>query len=254
MNSLSTFNKEYSSTKQFDKKFIIRSLATADIDEVANLVADVHFTCHPVIINLPETELVLEKLAEIRKYVIESIVDQDLSIVAVDQNNDKIVGFMGSFDRVKPPATMKSSIPNPQAEAVWECVDIFTKKYPEFYNVTEEKKLGHICFLVVHMEYQGLGLATEIMKSVNEHPKLLEFEKLEGDAASAFSLSVMKKVGFEVFDAIEFEKMQTSTGIYPLKDIREALKKKNLSPDHLHWTAMVLDRTKRRTVNTSEES
>jgi len=94
------------------------------------------------------------------------------------------------------------------------------------------------------MDYQGLGLATRIMEIIFDHPKLLQFDKIEGDAASSFSLRLMTKLGFEVVDQIEYEKMTTPDGERPFKDIHENLKRRNLSPDHIHFTFLVLDRTK----------
>jgi len=174
-----------------------------------------------------------------------SVLDQDLSVVAIDKSNGKIVGFIGAYDNAKPmqmPENINDA--DPEFMPLMECLGVFKKKYPQYFELKEEKKVAHLCFLVVDLSYQGYGLATGISDVVKDHPKLLEFGVLEAEAASKYSLSIFQKLGFKVVDSVEYETLETATGERPFKDIKENLKKKNLSEEHLNFSFCVLDRTK----------
>ena len=234
-----TYYQEYPSRKDSSNKFIIRSFQEIDLDETAKLIADIHESHHPAMINVPNIKKDIQ-IATL-KGLIESIRDQDLSVVVLDYNTQKIIGFMGVYDIAKP-MTLPKELQGawPEVDPFIECLSIFDTKYAEFRHLKEEKKLAHLFFLVTHPDYQGQGLATNIMKIIEDHPKLLEFKMFDADAASNYSQKLMEKFGFKVLETIEYEAMQTSTGEHPFKDIRENLRRKNLSEDHLYYSYCIL--------------
>jgi len=237
-----TYYREFTSPKDPQKHFIIRSIDKSELDTVAELITDVHIASHPVTINLPIIRR--DVLISIMRTLVGSVIDQDLSVVAIDKATGKIVGFMGGYDNAKPWQMPNMDEQYPEFLPLIKCLGVFKERYPQYFNLKEEKKVAHLFFLVVDVEYQGYGLATGILQVVKDHSKLLEFDVLEGDAASKYSLSMLQKLDFKVVDSVEYEKLETAEGEHPFKDIKENLKKKNLSQEHLYFSFCVLDRTK----------
>ena len=232
-----TYYQEFKSKKREQQTFIIRSLKESDLQEVVELAVEVNISFNPVTINFP-----IISMDEYKKQVYENIsssIDQDMSVVVVDINKNKIIGYMGARDNSKFYKISTISGFEPFAE----CLGIFRKKFPQYYEFNEEKKSANLYNLIVNKDYQGIGIASEIVNVVYYHPKLKIYNIIEASAASSFSLKIFKNLGFKVIDTIELETMETSRAEHPFKNIKDNLQKKLLSSDHIYFSLVILDRT-----------
>ena len=232
-----TYYQEFKSKKGDQQTFIIRSLKKSDLQEVVELAVEVNMAFNPATINFP-----IISIDEYKKQVherISSAIDQDMSVVAVDISKNKIIGSMGARDNSKSYKISTISGFEPFAE----CFGIFRKKFPQYYEFNEEKKSANLYDLIVHKDFQGLGIASELVNVVYYHPKLKIYNIIEASAVSSFSLKIFQNLGFKVIDTIELETMETSRGERPFKNIKDNLQKKLLSSDHIYLSLVILDRT-----------
>jgi len=245
MQSDYTYCKEYTSPKDTSKTFTIRSLVKSDIDNVVKLMVQTHEVCHPMLICIPYRPDIYSQMLT---RIITNCWEEDLSVVVIDKSTGDLAGVIWGKDLFTKEVDNSDLIAQwPEFKSYAECIAIFNSRLPEYLTVTGPMQIMKMFYMTVNVKYQTYGLATQLISCLADHPKISQYPIIIGQGVSKFTVNIVAKfeqMGAKVIDSVEYEKFQASNGEYPFKNIKEELKKKNLSNEHGCYTFIVYDKTK----------
>lgn len=231
------------------RPFLIRSMLKEDVEACVEIMAQCHENYHPIMLCLKfDKEIYMEML----RRRIQSVIDEDMSVVCVDVQTKKIVGVCLGSDLYSNNAPKYDDLLKKYSEFGYyrEVVSEFPKKYPQYYKPKEPGLVATPFYLTVHPKFQSFGLATQILKAIiDEHPRFLQYTYLIAGAVSNHTLKIGYKLNqvlgsrvFRVADAVEYETYKCADGTKPFAKIKEELSRRGMEPEHLFYTFMIWER------------
>jgi len=241
-----TYYKEYTSPKDASKQFIIRSMVLADVEEAVKLMVETHEVCHPIMVCIPYNK---EIYTEMLTRLVSTTVVDDLSTAIFDKETNKMVGVIYAQDLFSKRVDNSDLVLKwPEFRPYVECIAAFKGKHEKLLTVKGPNEGVNVFYMTVRMDYQTHGLGTKLVFAITDHPKLTPYPHITGIAVSSFTVKIvdkLKSLGYDTFlDTVEYDTFKDSTGTCPFANIKEELKKRNLSEDH-RLTLIVLDKPKR---------
>ncbi len=212
-----SYLKEKKNFNQLEEKkeIIYEMLAMKDLEETIACIVDVFPRAEPMTKAVEITSDEFYPFAEI--YCIKAIRER-LSLIARDKATGNVIGFLISENLASEPPNGIETI-NEKFLPIIKLLDGLDEKYKESLELNKRNIL-RLFMVGVSKHYEGLNLATTLIKENIKLAKVKNYSRAIGEATSSVTQHILRdKLGFDEKFSIEY-KSYTYNGKHVFKNVK----------------------------------